>query len=137
MPGELRLLISVANAIFPVYYNILSHCYRRLHSARFPTQWTGNRSMASDFLRLIFQRLGGTYPLLALCAGTAQGPQQASLDTSSQAPEWGWPVAPPETVPAALGNASYQCQGYVISFYIRCLLFLEPALWECSFQARQ
>lgn len=85
MPGELRLLISVANAIFPVYYNILSHCYWRLHSARFPTQWTGNRSMASDFLRLISRGWEGPAHSQPFVLGVPKGPSR---------PPWTLPPRP-------------------------------------------
>ena len=62
MPHELQPLISVADAIFPVYDNILSHCCGRLHSVEFPTQRTGNCSTASDFLGLIFTEAGRALP---------------------------------------------------------------------------
>jgi hypothetical protein len=98
MPPEVQLLISVANAIFPVYYNILSIVAGRLHWLKFPTHWTGNCSMASDFLRLICKRQRGTCPLpSSLCWAYPRAPCKRPVDTSFQAPVW-WPPAPPAAV---------------------------------------
>lgn len=86
------------------------------------------------------QRQGGTCPLLALCAESAPGPckppvwrlpSRHPVQTAASGTFPGSPTQPLGKAP--LISAEY----YVISFYLRCLLSFEPALWECSFQGRQ
>lgn len=86
--------------------------------------------MASDFLGLIFTEAGGPPWPGPLCG--ARCARAARVDASFQAGP-----APP-AVPGPLGKAPLiSARYYVISFYTRCLLSLEPALWECPFQGRQ
>lgn len=82
------------------------------------------------------QGQGGTCPLLALCVQPASGPSKPPMWTLPsrhpvQTAAWG-PSHSSPTQPlgkAPLISAEY----YVISFYLRCLLSFEPALWEMFF----
>lgn len=104
----------------------------RLHSVKFPTQRTGNCSTASDFLGLIFRGREGPAHFWALCAEPAGAPKlpwgHFLPGTPRQTASW----APSHAAPGK--SSLISTEYYVISFYIRCLLSLEPALWECSFQ---
>ena len=70
-----------------------------------------------------------------LCAEPALAPTTTLGTLPSRHPAQTASWAPSHAAPgkSSLISSEY----YVISFYIRCLLSLEPALWECSFQGRQ
>lgn len=78
----------------------------RLHSVRFPTQRTGNRSMASDFLRLIFTEAGRDLP--------TSGPFVLRLHKGpSNPPVWTLPSRPQcrQQSPQALPPQSHAAPG--------------------------
>lgn len=108
----------------------------RLPSVKFPTQRTGNCSTASDFLGLIFTETGRDLP--------TSGSFVPRLPWLCK-PLWGHFLPgtqrrrPPGLSPTQpLGKAPLSAPNIMsFLFNIWCLLSLEPALWECSFQGRQ
>ena len=136
MPHELQPLISVADAIFLfmiIYCPIVVAACTQLN---FPHRGQETAPRPQTSLDWFSQRRGGTCPLLGPLCRACLGPDHHPGDTSFQAPSaqtasWARSHAAPGK--SSLISSEY----YVISFYIRCLLSLEPALWECSFQGRQ